>query len=167
MDKIPFETAREGAHKLYYLRDYLPKREQDKILNKIAALPIKTVQEGMEIFLYAGQYFSEDEAAKILDKIPIKTVSEGVKILQNAGFYLSDANKTKIAEKTLPFVTSEEELEQFKRHLSDSEYEDVRKKFQARAQTSINGKNSSGNSDGDISDSSERVKCLKKWLSKI
>ena len=167
VDKIPFETAREGAHKLFYLRDYLPKREQDKILNRIAALPIETIGEGMEVFLYAGQYLSEDEAARILDKIPFKNVSEGVKILENAGFYLSDTNKTKVAEKTLPFVTSEEELEQFKRHLSDSEYKDVLKKFQARAQTSINGKNSSGNSDGNTNDNTERVKCLKKWLSKI
>ena len=167
VDKIPFETAEQGAHKLFYLRDYLSKREQNKISNKITTLPIETVGEGREIFLYARHYLSEDEAAKILDKIPFKNVSEGVKILENEGFYLSDANKTKIVEKTLPFVTSEEELEQFERYLSDSEYKDVHKKFQARAQTPINGKNSSGNSNGNISDTSERVKCLKKWLSKI
>lgn len=61
-------------------------------------------------------------------------------------------------EKALSFIHFEEELKVFKDFLPDSEYKEILKEFKHPIRVKINK---------SVKKSVERMKCLKKWLSKI
>ena len=136
--------------------------------------PFKSVDEAIKFFEKFDDYYIYDNnlikktVAKVIENTPIESVDDGIKFLESVDKrILSAANRSKVVDATLPFVESEEQLARFKPYLSNSVYERKLSKFKnnqkrlAREQTGTKSTPKNNTNDND-----ERVKCLKKWLTK-
>ena len=109
-------------------------------------------------------FLSKDIVTKIvienalwsLQKIPIafnpQIKKEVADFLKSNNKYLSEGDKERLMKEVLNFITSEEELKTFQSVLPESEYNEALKKFQTSPKRTA-------------SRMSERLKCLKRWLS--
>ena len=70
-------------------------------------------------------------------------------------------------KRTLPFISSAEELKEFQIYLSDSEYEKALKIFQTKARTPVVGKFSNEITNEKVKSANIRLKCLREQLSTL
>ena len=180
------ETFAEGVKIFQNVGEYLSEANQNRIVNKALPHIRNSLDAGSFLQINAG-HLSDEAIMKIVNKtVPkfylvnaaadflersksflpknyittivkntlkhFKTTQEITDFLERTGAYLSKSDRNRLMKQALSFINSEGELKAFQKILPEEEYNETLKKFQNSQKNMVNR-------------TTERLRCLKRWLS--